>query len=368
MCYKIKLFVFSFVYFFKKINKLLSYYDWILIRYLYKEKEDIVIERTFVFWQQLPHLNFNSTNFFFTIDGSYKSHLSSIIINATNENRLEKFNDALDEKTFLPAIYENFNTETNFFEEFSYLRKSTFINFFVDNMIDVPICFKKSHSLKTRNFELPILKFSNFLMKKGKREKLICNLFKSMRLFYKSLKSEKIIANSDTFNWLNFYSFLTHYLIHFDRYDKTLFSFDCRTNILLKYEHLLTDFEKIINSDFFIKNYLLSRLSPTIPVFSYFIYSVDKNIRKFSRGKSGKYVFIWKYIASYKRLYLVMRWIVKDIKFYQSRKFSERLVKTFINLTLNPDKSFAWKSKIFSHNYVFKNFRKSLMSSLRTTL
>jgi hypothetical protein len=32
-----------------------------------------------------------------------------------------------------------------------------------------------------------------------------------------------------------------------------------------------------------------------------------------------------------------------------------------------PEKSFAWKSKIFSHNYAFRNFRKSLMSTLKTT-
>jgi hypothetical protein len=47
--------------------------------------------------------------------------------------------------------------------------------------------------------------------------------------------------------------------------------------------------------------------------------------------------------------------------------FQERLIKTFENLYYSPEKSFAWKSKVFSHNYVFKNFRKSLMSSLKTT-
>jgi hypothetical protein len=44
------------------------------------------------------------------------------------------------------------------------------------------------------------------------------------------------------------------------------------------------------------------------------------------------------------------------------------LLNVFELLLKNPDKSFSWKSKIFSHNYVFKNFRKSLMSSLRTTV
>jgi hypothetical protein len=49
---------------------------------------------------------------------------------------------------------------------------------------------------------------------------------------------------------------------------------------------------KVVSKDFFVKNYLLGKLSQIIPVFSFFIYSVDKNVRKFSRGKSGKYVFV----------------------------------------------------------------------------
>jgi len=107
-------------------------------------------------------------------------------------------------------------------------------------------------------------------------------------------------------------------------------------------------------------------MSKVSPVFSYFIYSVDKNIRKFSRGKSGKYTFIWKYIAPYKRSHLSMRWIIKDIKFFQSKALNERLLKTFNNLLICPEKSFSWKSKIFAHNYVFKNFRKNLMITLKT--
>ena len=62
-----------------------------------------------------------------------------------------------------------------------------------------------------------------------------------------------------------------------------------------------------------------------------------------------------------------MRWIIKDVKFQQNKKLSNRLIKTFEDLLTTHEKSFAWKSKVFSHNYVFKNFKKSLMTSLRTT-
>jgi hypothetical protein len=60
----------------------------------------------------------------------------------------------------------------------------------------------------------------------------------------------------------------------------------------LKYKHEGELDEKNILDAFFIKNYLLTKFLKITPIFSYFIYSVDKNIRKFSRGKSGKYTFI----------------------------------------------------------------------------
>jgi hypothetical protein len=119
----------------------------------------------------------------------------------TKHCRLENLIDPINEEENLTSfLHSNFLNENNFNEEFFHLRNSTFINFFIDNMIDVPICFKKSHSLKTKNFELPLLKFSNLLMKKGKREKLLYNLFKAMRLLYKNFKTEKITTSEDEFN------------------------------------------------------------------------------------------------------------------------------------------------------------------------
>ena len=85
-------------------------------------------------------------------------------------------------------------------------------------------------------------------------------------------------------------------------------------------------------------------------------------------GKSGKYVFVWKYVAYYKRIYIALRWIAKEIKFNQDRKISDRLIRTFVNMEKDIESSFAWKSKVFSHNYVFKNFKKTLMLTLKTTI
>ena len=95
----------------------------------------------------------------------------------------------------------NFNdNETSLLTDYLYIRNSSFIKFFINNMIDVPVCFKKSSSLKTRNFELPLLKFSNFLMKKGKKEKIIRLIFSSFRLFFKNTKNNNLKNSSFFFS------------------------------------------------------------------------------------------------------------------------------------------------------------------------
>lgn len=49
--------------------------------------------------------------------------------------------------------------------------------------------------------------------------------------------------------------------------------------------------------DFFFKK--------TQPIFTLYIYKVNKNIYKNTRGKSGKFTFIWKYVPLYKRLFII---------------------------------------------------------------
>jgi hypothetical protein len=43
------------------------------------------------------------------------------------------------------------------------------------------------------------------------------------------------------------------------------------------------------------------------------------------------------------------------------------LETTLSDLSLTPDKSLAWRSKNYTYNYIFKNLRKSLMTTLKTT-
>ena len=343
-------------------------YKWITTQY-YLDQHDEIQEAKIPYWQHLPIVNYNSNNFYFLINNFFNDNknINSLNINSFVSTNIKNYSDLKEEKNLIPSKYTYNLNEESFFTEYLYLRNSSFINFFLNNLIDVPVCFKKSTSLKTKNFELPLLKFSNFLMKKGKKEKIFKILFTTFRIFFKKFKDQKLIVNGEQFSWFQLYLFTINIMWKYESNDKIKSIFDNDINMLLMYNNTFNNNYKTINTSFFIKNYFFSLLSKVAPIFSYFIYSVDKNIRKYSRGKSGKYTFIWKYVAPYKRIKLAMRWIVKDIKFFQNKQFETRLLSTFENLTNSPEKSFAWKSKIFSHNYVFKNFRKSLMTSLRTT-
>jgi ribosomal protein S7 len=319
------------------------------------------------FWQNYSLVNFNNLSFFFLIPNfnNIDKNLNCLSLLSYYNSNFTNYTFFNDSKKLFPTKY-NYNSSTAFLSNFFYFKNTSFIRFFINNMIDVPICFKKSVSLRTKNFELPLLKFINFLMRKGKKEKCNRIIFSSFRFFFKNIKLNKVNLMNENCSWLDLYMFTNNIFASYYSYNifSNIFLFD--KNFILSHNNSYYNNKKLPNAAFFLKNYLYLLMSKVSPVFSYFIYSVDKNIRKFSRGKSGKYTFIWKYVAPYKRLHLSMRWIIKDIKFFQSKTLNERLSKTFNNLLVCPEKSFSWKSKVFAHNYVFKNFRKNLMVTLRT--
>src|SRR5689334_7865871 len=53
----------------------------------------------------------------------------------------------------LPITNIDFLNSDYIFESYLGLRESSFNKFFITNLIDVPICFKKSKSIKFKNFE-----------------------------------------------------------------------------------------------------------------------------------------------------------------------------------------------------------------------
>lgn len=305
--------------------------------------------------------------------------------------------------TDLICFNEDISTNTSFFENeinnrelenfenrpdyasFLFLKKPSFISFFLNNFVDVPICFKKSKSLRRKNFELPLLKMPTLLMKKGKKEKIT-------KLFFNALRKQNhpVCDNGDESSWYldDFFwittqlSMLNRLYVHndgvllflridnvkkevSDREDAATYSESSESD---EFDEKNDDLQKQELQILTIKKEILNKLLFVNPVFAYFIFSVDKNIRKFSRGKSGKYRFVWKYVAPYKRTHIVLKWLAKEIKFINEKTMTNRIQKMFLILKNSPETSFTWKSKQFSHMYVFKNFKKTLMTNLKTTI
>lgn len=371
-------------------------------------------------WEQIPEFNYEVYNFFFVNDVFPP-------LNSFFNTRLKTFINYKNINNLLPNK-KNIQT-TSIIKNFSYLKNSSFIDFFLNNFIDVPVCFKKSESLRLKSFELPILKFINYLMREGKKEKSTRFLFFAIRSIFKDFKSTEKLSPFSPINWLNFYFLISTFFFIAENKKKNFNFFDFDTNyepieskiitqeaikkdlrdlkdvfetlnieqiykisyetpqkaednnkneekkeekkiiklnLNLDFHNLFINSGKIINISLFLKKYLTAALTSIKPLFSFYVYNVDKKIKKFSRGKSGKYIFIWKYIPSYKRQFSSFRWINKEIKLAPHSTYKERLVETLVNTIFKPDNSLAWKIKKFSYSYIFKNFRKTFLVSLKT--
>jgi hypothetical protein len=121
-----------------------------------------------------------------------------------NYNFIKNLDDVLeikfDSEKIIPTASCCFINEENFFELYLPLRKSSFINFFTTNMVDVPICFKKSKSIKTKNFEFFFLKFNNLLMRDGKREKTLRLFLNSFFNFFETFLEKKLETENNRLN------------------------------------------------------------------------------------------------------------------------------------------------------------------------
>ena len=264
------------------------------------------------------------------------------------------FNDFRDDDTSLLQ-------ESEVLDKFLFLRQSTITSFFIVNMIDMPICFKKSKSLYSKTFELPLLKFINLIMRKGLREKTLKSTTLSFFNFFNKFFSKAVINYN---KWRSIYTFLLNtYTTNLPTFNSHFLTkpFD------LNSRHVLTEKGLSFNNSLFFKRNLFDKLADYIPLFSFYIRKVDKSIRKNSRGKSGKYMIIWKYVPSYKRLYVTMRWFLKDLKFQKLKTFDERLIKTIETFLLTPELSFVCKLRRFTHFFVFQNHKKTLLKTLKST-
>lgn len=304
--------------------------------------------------------NTSTTSYYYAFNTQYnKTNIYSDILLSTIKRQTEQWQRVNN---------SNFQLVTDEFEDeyeervlFSVdkfgFQHTSISNFFSTNLIDIPRCLQKSYLLYKPIFNTPHLKFLNILMRKGYKEQMFSTVFKTFVTHYLTQTRNQCI------DLLQILPFLTTTFL-----DK---NYDYQTLKYQKFNFLQS--AKSINQQYLTHPqttrwdiFLNSLVDKYKPLFMFKVQKVDKMTRKHSRGKSGKYVILWKYVPLYRRIYTVLRWLIQDISFQKAYRFETRFLKTITTLLETPKKSTVVKCRNFNHQFVFKNFKKTLLKTLQT--
>ena len=247
---------------------------------------------------------------------------------------------------------------------FNFLRQSTIKSFFNSQLVDVPICFQKSKSLYTPTFEIPLVKMSNMIMRSGLRGQVIRQLTQSFAQFFHQLVTDLTPQNS--LSWVQIHHLLDNFLLCPNLTFAGVGS-QLLTTPVLRAENQFDNLRVKFNHKSSVNYLLFETLAKNAPIFSFYIRKVDKSIRKNSRGKSGKYTIIWKYIPVYKRLYVTLRWLLKELKFQKLKTLETRMVHMLHTFLVDPNSSFVIRLRKFVHGFVFYNYKTTLLKNLKST-
>lgn len=271
------------------------------------------------------------------------------------------FKDNLPLKN-LTKVNQNTWPNDEVLHTFSFFRSSSVTLFFVNAMVDLPLCFKKSKSLFSKSFEIPLLRLINFITIHGKRGLAWKSFTQSLFIFLKkwiSLNLDKEFF----YSWNFLYSVTRSYFFNPQSLTNSFF-FKSAPSLELG-NHLFKK-KKFYSTKFYLNLYLLDSLRGFDPIFTFFIKKNDKLKRKHARGKVEKLKLMWKYVPFYKRLYQTIRWLFKDLKFQKFKFLHLRLLDVIETFLLNPELSFLFRIKNFVHSFVFQKFKSTLLKTLKT--
>ena len=237
----------------------------------------------------------------------------------------------------------------------------TLTSFFLTNSLDVPSTFKKVCALTQSFSSTTLTKLSSILMRHGKNRMISIKVSKAL-VALTCLQLPNIPFANSSLNWRLFFSVFTtlkfqtffqrpklQNLYCIDRYEQSF-------SLKVKKSYQFNLFSRTIYN-------LLRRY---LPLFSFFIKKVSKRKWKHSRGRSGRYTIIWKYIPAYKRLTTLLRWLVNDIQFQKNHTLLNRIHSSIKNILISPSLHLISQFRAFVHKYVFQRSKNSLLTKLTT--
>ena len=231
------------------------------------------------------------------------------------------------ERVYLDTIVDDTDTA---FGSIIQGRSTTLVSFFTSQMIDIPVCLAK-------------IKFSHSSTASNPRTRLISMLTRHGRRYSVS-KAYSMSALRITRNHFQHCSHLPTskrwelaYLIFAQRkvrWDKNFCALSHSSNpspypeLLTSHNKSYTPEHRLTSACDWFNDRLFDEISSHYPAFSLFVQRVNKLKRRHSRGKSGQYEIIWKYVPQYKRLLVVLRWLIRDVQFQRPKTFQQRLEKS----------------------------------------
>ena len=240
-------------------------------------------------------------------------------------------------------------------EDVFFGRQVTLSSFFAMQMVDVPAPFLKMQSLFNMTSRLPRQKFMTLLMRHGLKSRVMLNYSRTVNSLSYDLWASPV-SSSTARNWSFVYSLMC-----------SAGPLRASGSYSAKYELSHTTELYSVESDERTQRVLFEELEKFVPLFSFFLTKVDKQKRKHSRGKSGKYQVIWKYIPRYKRLLTVLRWLSKDVKFQRARTLDAKLYQSLKTFLFDTQSHLIPQLRQFVHTFVFQHHRKTLVRTLKAS-
>jgi len=253
-------------------------------------------------------------------------------------------------------------------EDFFINQSLTLTSFFASQMIDIPLCLKNVKSLYSATMSTPELRLITMIMRHGRRSYVSKHYANSLH-HLSTLRQKNLKFITSAKSWQLHYSALSHLSVistanQTGSYSTSPLPLDFTDNYAQEYH---SPYE-LVRSDNWFQELLFSELVQYTPVFSFYVTKVDKMKRKHSRGKTGKYSIGWKFIPKYKRLLIVLRWLVRDIRFQKSKTLNNRILKSFENLLFDKSSHLVYQLRNFVHRFVFQNYKKTLLRTLKSAL
>jgi hypothetical protein len=244
----------------------------------------------------------------------------------------------------------------------------TLTSFFLANSLDIPRPFKRIRSLMQPTSSTVLAKLTAMLMRQGRKVYVNRVLTTSLVQLVHSSHFGDIFSYTRT-HWRVLYQILTTIRFHL----KTLYSASFTQSKVdyhiewneFNYQDSTTSVKSSSPINIFSHSFC-SFLYTHTPLFSFLIKKVSKLQWKHSRGKSGRYSIKWKYIPIYKRVIVLLRWLVNDIQFQTHHNFKDRLYNSLKNLWFSPSAHLIIQFRQFVHKYVFQRCKNNLLRKLHS--